>query len=213
MRPLRKLLQMECRDEKRPRDHGRRNARGRRRPRRACWCVAGRNGSVQQRQIGEVAAARAQAPEHPDEPVVAEQLVGLADGDAGEELGVGHHRAAQRRLGLRGVRIAGDPGAESVFHWTAQRKNIDRRGAGPMDASIFGRGAGEGFGVHVCTGPVLVHDAEPGDVLEVRILDTVIRPSANPDYAGKAFGSNFALGANVQAPAASNCQPWNGQRS
>jgi acetamidase/formamidase len=24
--------------------------------------------------------------------------------------------------------IAGDPGAESVFHWTKERKNVDRRG-------------------------------------------------------------------------------------
>jgi hypothetical protein len=51
--------------------------------------------------------------------------------------------------------IAGDPGAESVFYWTKSCKNVDRRGAGPMDASIHGRGAGEGFGVHICTGPRL----------------------------------------------------------
>src|SRR5256885_16846212 len=35
--------------------------------------------------------------------------------------------------------IEGDPGAESVFHWTAAQKAVDRRGAGPMDASIYGR--------------------------------------------------------------------------
>jgi len=88
--------------------------------------------------------------------------------------------------------VQGDPGAESVFHWTAERKNVDRRGAGPMDASIYGRGAGEGFGVHICTGPIAVRGAEPGDVLEVRILD--IHPSrcANPKFAGRAFGSNAA---------------------
>jgi hypothetical protein len=28
----------------------------------------------------------------------------------------------------------------------------------------MGRGAGEGFGVHICTGPVSVHGAAPGDV-------------------------------------------------
>lgn len=86
--------------------------------------------------------------------------------------------------------IQGDPGAQSVFHWTATQKNVDRRGAGPMDASVYGRGAGEGFGVHICTGPIAVEDAMPGDVLEVRILDLRPRPSANPDYAGKAFGSH-----------------------
>ena len=86
--------------------------------------------------------------------------------------------------------IKGDPGAESVFGWTADGKNVDRRGAGPMNASIFGRGAGEGFGVHIFTGPVFVNGAEPGDVLEVQILDIAPRPSANPDFAGRAFASN-----------------------
>ena len=88
--------------------------------------------------------------------------------------------------------IAGDAGAESVFGWTAARKNVDRRGAGPMDASVFGRGAGEGFGVHICTGPVAVKDAQPGDVLEVRILDIVPRASRHPTHAGRVFGSSVA---------------------
>ena len=88
--------------------------------------------------------------------------------------------------------IAGDPGAESVFHWTKDAKNVDRRGAGPLDASIHGRGAGEGFGVHICTGPVYVRGAEPGDVLEVRILDVKPRGCRNPAFAGRAFGSNAA---------------------
>jgi len=88
--------------------------------------------------------------------------------------------------------IKGDPGAESVFHWTAEGKSVERRGAGPMNGSIFGRGAGEGFGVHICTGPVHVCGAEPGDVLEVQIVDIRPRPCANPAFAGKAFGSNAA---------------------
>jgi acetamidase/formamidase len=88
--------------------------------------------------------------------------------------------------------IKGDAGAESVFHWTHEAKNVDRRGAGPMDASVYGRGAGEGFGVHICTGPVAVKDAQPGDVLEVRILDIVPRPSRNPDFEGQVFGSSVA---------------------
>jgi len=88
--------------------------------------------------------------------------------------------------------VQGDTGAESVFRWLAGDKAVDRRGAGPMDASIHGRGAGEGFGVHILTGPVYVCGAEPGDVLEVRILDMYPRPSGNPDYAGKTFGSNAA---------------------
>ena len=88
--------------------------------------------------------------------------------------------------------IKGDPGAEDVFRWTAEGKAVDRRGAGPMDASTFGRGAGEGFGVHICTGPVAIAGARPGDILEVRILATEPRPSRNPAYSGSAFGSNAA---------------------
>ena len=88
--------------------------------------------------------------------------------------------------------IVGDPGAESVFRWTRNEKSVDRRGAGPMDASIYGRGAGEGFGVHICTGPLAVKDAQPGDVLEVRILDIAPRPSRNPKFAGQIFGSSAA---------------------
>jgi acetamidase/formamidase len=88
--------------------------------------------------------------------------------------------------------IAGDAGAESVFYWTRAKKNVDRRGAGPLDASSRGRGAGEGFGVHLCTGPVFVEGAKPGDVLEVRILDVRLRPCCNPAFAGSTFGSNAA---------------------
>jgi acetamidase/formamidase len=86
--------------------------------------------------------------------------------------------------------IQGDPGAESVFYWDKKRKGVNRRGAGPEDASLFGRGAGEGMGVHVCTGPVAVKGAVPGDILEVRILDVKPRPAAR--FAGKSFGSNAA---------------------
>jgi acetamidase/formamidase len=88
--------------------------------------------------------------------------------------------------------VKGDPGAESVFLWTKDKKGVNRRGAGPIDGKLFGRGAGEGFGVHICTGPVYVRGAEPGDILEVRIMDVKPRPCANPAYAGKSFGSNAA---------------------
>ena len=89
--------------------------------------------------------------------------------------------------------IAGDPDAEAVFAWTPQAKGVDRRGAGPMNASIYGRGAGEGFGVHILTGPITVEEARPGDVLEVEMLDIVPRPSAAPGFAGRCFGSNAAV--------------------
>jgi acetamidase/formamidase len=88
--------------------------------------------------------------------------------------------------------VKGDSGAESVFLWTKEKKGVDRRGAGPVDGKLLGRGSGEGFGVHICTGPVYVRGAEPGDILEVRIIDVKPRPCANPAYAGKSFGSNAA---------------------
>ena len=88
--------------------------------------------------------------------------------------------------------IKGDPGAESVYYWDRQRKGVDRRGAGPMQPTLFGRGAGEGLGVHICTGPVAVKGAMPGDILEVRIIDVKPRPCANAQYKGKSFGSNAA---------------------
>ena len=46
--------------------------------------------------------------------------------------------------------------------------------------------------MHICTGPVYIRGAEPGDILEVRIMDVKPRPCANPAYAGKSFGSNAA---------------------
>jgi acetamidase/formamidase/AraC-like DNA-binding protein len=89
--------------------------------------------------------------------------------------------------------VAGDAAAEHAMAWTSRQKTIERRGAGPMDASVYGRGAGEGFGVHICTGPVAVEGAAPGDVLEIEILDIVPRPSQAPGFTGRSFGSNCAV--------------------
>jgi acetamidase/formamidase len=88
--------------------------------------------------------------------------------------------------------IQGDPGVESIFYWDKKKKGVNRRGAGPEDASLFHRGSGEGLGVHVCTGPIAVKGAAPGDILEVRILDVKPRPSSNPKFPGRSFGSNAA---------------------
>lgn len=88
--------------------------------------------------------------------------------------------------------IEGDAGAEAVYRWTAEGKTIERRGAGPLDASAYGRGAGEGFGVHICTGPIAIDGARVGDILEVRVLDLQPRPSGNAKFAGRTFGSNAA---------------------
>jgi acetamidase/formamidase/AraC-like DNA-binding protein len=86
--------------------------------------------------------------------------------------------------------VAGDSGVESVFDWSPEHKRVDRRGAGPTNASIFGRGAGEGFGVHIMTGPIYVRGAEPGDVLEVEFID--IRPRPSAAFPDKAFASNVS---------------------
>src|SRR5260370_20201704 len=88
--------------------------------------------------------------------------------------------------------VKGDPGAESVFLSTKDKKGVNRRGAGPVDGKLLGRGAGEGFGVHICTGPCFIRNAEPGDSLELRIIDVKPPPYANHNYAGKAFRSNAA---------------------
>lgn len=61
-----------------------------------------------------------------------------------------------------------------------------------MDASVLGRGAGEGFGTQIMTGPIAVKGAMPGDVIEVRFLDIVPRPCRNPEFFGRSFGSNAA---------------------
>lgn len=88
--------------------------------------------------------------------------------------------------------ICGDPDAEDVFEWTADRKGVDRRGAGPMDASVLGRGAGEGFGTQIMTGPIAIRGAVPGDTIEIEFLDITPRPCAHPEFAGRSFGSNAA---------------------
>lgn len=85
--------------------------------------------------------------------------------------------------------IKGDKNVEQIFYWR-NKKNINRRGSG----NIYDRkkGAGEGMGVHLITGPIFVNGAEPGDVLKIDILAIEPRPCKNPDYSGRYFGSNMA---------------------
>lgn len=85
--------------------------------------------------------------------------------------------------------VKDDPGAEAVFRWTKEEKTMWRRGAGSVEPP-FTYGAGEGVGVHLMTGPVAIEGAEPGDILEVRVLDVRPRPSCSACYAGRCFGSN-----------------------
>ena len=85
--------------------------------------------------------------------------------------------------------VHGDPGAESVYLGTKDKHAGSRRGAGAPDAK---NGDGGGLGVHICTGPIAIRGAAEGDILEVRILDVVPRPSSNPKFKGFSFGSNAA---------------------
>jgi len=88
--------------------------------------------------------------------------------------------------------VTGDPGAESVYEWTEDFKGVDRRGAGSTDPAVYENGSGQGMGVHILTGPIYICGAAPGDVVEVEILEVEPRPSANPEHAGRTFGSNAA---------------------
>lgn len=74
--------------------------------------------------------------------------------------------------------IKGDPGLEDIYNWTSSGQNVAMRGA-----------TGKGDGVHVLTGPIYVCGAEPGDVLQVDILD--LTPRKNPST-GKSYGVNAA---------------------
>ncbi|PRW59935.1 acetamidase [Chlorella sorokiniana] len=74
--------------------------------------------------------------------------------------------------------VKGDPGVEDIYEWTKDGQNVPMRGK-----------SGVGDGVHVLTGPIYVCDAEPGDVLQIDILD--LKPRKNPST-GKTYGSNAA---------------------
>lgn len=74
--------------------------------------------------------------------------------------------------------IQGDPGVEDIYKWASTGQNVYMRGK-----------SGSGDGVHVMTGPIYVCGAEPGDVLQIDILD--LKPRPNPST-GKTYGSNAA---------------------
>jgi acetamidase/formamidase len=77
--------------------------------------------------------------------------------------------------------VKGDAGMESIFYWSDTVRGVQARGATGAE-----KGGYSGDGVHVLTGPIFVEGAEPGDILQVEIVD--LQPRANPE--GKTFGSN-----------------------
>eukprot|EP01024_Parvocaulis_polyphysoides_P057780 TRINITY_DN6168_c0_g1_i1.p1 TRINITY_DN6168_c0_g1~~TRINITY_DN6168_c0_g1_i1.p1 ORF type:complete len:588 (-),score=79.18 TRINITY_DN6168_c0_g1_i1:248-2011(-) len=80
--------------------------------------------------------------------------------------------------------IKGDPGVESIFYWkngtTLEEKPVPKY---------------PGTGVHVITGPIEVCGAQPGDILQVDIIDVV--PRVNP-LSGKTYGTNSQKFAGYQ---------------
>jgi acetamidase/formamidase/AraC-like DNA-binding protein len=88
--------------------------------------------------------------------------------------------------------IKGDAGAEEVFKWTSEGRRISRRGVGPDHLSGSELNSTEGSGVHICTGPIAIRDAMPGDVIELRILDIHPRSQATGELQGKSYGVNAA---------------------
>ncbi|CAB9503613.1 Acetamidase formamidase [Seminavis robusta] len=82
--------------------------------------------------------------------------------------------------------IEGDPGMEDIYFWdNMEGANEHFRGA-----------TGMGDGVHILTGPIYVEGAEPGDMLQVEILD--LKPRKNP-ATDRTFGSNAAAWWGFQA--------------
>jgi len=90
--------------------------------------------------------------------------------------------------------IKGDAGMESIFTWSDTVRGVQNRGAtSAMEtktdkATRTGVAKGEysGDGVHVLTGPIYVNGAEPGDILQVEVVD--LQPRKNPQ--GETYGSN-----------------------
>jgi acetamidase/formamidase len=74
----------------------------------------------------------------------------------------------------------GDPKMEEMYEWTEDGPKINMRG--PTGNS----------GGHFMTGPIYVCGAEPGDVLQVDIVDLVPRP--NPGYDNRSFGITINSG-------------------
>jgi acetamidase/formamidase/AraC-like DNA-binding protein len=64
------------------------------------------------------------------------------------------------------------------------RHDVERmvRGDGGMERALSAADA------RAVTGPVAVRNAQPGDLVELRIIDVRFRPSASPDYRGRLFG-------------------------
>ena len=79
--------------------------------------------------------------------------------------------------------IRGDREIEEIFAWEADESLVNK-----TEPKL------PGSGVHLVTGPIEVVGAEPGDVVQVDILELDPRP--NPD--GRTFGTNSQKFAGYQ---------------
>lgn len=79
--------------------------------------------------------------------------------------------------------IRGDPAIEEIFYWESNQTLINKN-----EPKL------PGSGVHLITGPISVNGAQPGDVIQVDILELDPRP--NPD--GRTFGTNSQKFAGYQ---------------
>jgi acetamidase/formamidase/AraC-like DNA-binding protein len=82
-----------------------------------------------------------------------------------------------------------DPGIERIVQGARESQTIGPRGFSGCGPSDTGSGLGETL--QICTGPIRIRDAAPGDVVELRILDIRL---------GKGSGHEPTYGINVAAP-------------
>jgi acetamidase/formamidase len=80
--------------------------------------------------------------------------------------------------------IRGDPNVEAIFSWATGTSLVDK-----PEPKL------PGTGVHLLTGPIEVIGAEPGDIVQVDILE--LDPRNNP-LTGKCYGSNSQKFAGYQ---------------
>jgi hypothetical protein len=80
--------------------------------------------------------------------------------------------------------IRGDSAVEEIFYWEANQTLLNK-----PEPKL------PGTGVHLITGPIEVIGAEPGDVVQIEILE--LEPRLNP-ATGKCFGTNSQKFAGYQ---------------
>jgi len=110
----------------------------------------------------------------------AEPVMEMKSGETVTVEVISHHSAHDY-----GKMIKGDAAVEDVYKWYKGQSLTEK--ATPKTP---------GSGVHICTGPIKVTGAEPGDYIQVEILELDPRP--NPGMGGRTFGTNSQKFAGYQ---------------